>query len=63
MTKLTLKQVQAKYNGKYIEVYKCPLWDTDEKGNRLFEVRKAYKDIHENTTRAEDLETINEYRR
>ena len=63
MKKLTLREVQKKYRGKYIEVSKCPMWDTNERGEALYEVRKAYKDIHENTTRTEDLETINEYKR
>jgi hypothetical protein len=63
MKKLTLQQVQKKYKGKYIEVSKCPFWDTNENGDALYGVRKAYKDIHENTTRAEDLGTPHEYRR
>ena len=61
MKKLTLKQVQRKYKGKYIEVCKCPDWDRNEKGEKLYEVRKSYKEIHENTTRAEDLGTDYEY--
>jgi hypothetical protein len=60
MKKLTLQQVQKKYHGKYIEVYECPF---NEKGEALYEVRKAYSDIHENTTLAEDLGTNNAYRR
>ena len=46
MKKLTLKQIKRKYAGKYIEVYKCPFWDTNEKGESLFEVLKAYRTIH-----------------
>jgi len=54
--KLTLKQVQKKYKGKYIDVRKRPMWDTNEKGESLFEVHKAYTREHENTTRAEVIE-------
>lgn len=59
--KLTLKQVKTKYKWRYIDVHKCPDWDRNAKGEKLYEVRRSYKDIHENTTRAEDLETDYEY--
>jgi lipocalin len=58
---LTAKQVLKKYKGKYIEVYACPMWDVNEKGERLFEVRKSYRVIHENTTLVEDENFINNY--
>jgi hypothetical protein len=61
MKKLTLKEVRRKYKGRYIDVYECPLWDTNESGERLYEIRNSYNEIHENTTRAEDLGTANEY--
>lgn len=61
--KLTLKQVQKKYKGRYIDVRKCPSWDTNEKDEQLYEVRKAYREIHENTTLAEDLGTEQAYKR
>lgn len=57
MKKLTAQQIQKKYKGKYVDIYACPLWDTDKDDNRLYEVRKAYSEIHENTTRAEDIGT------
>lgn len=55
MAKITLKQLQSKYRGKYVQYYKCPFWDTNEKGEQLFEVGKVYKEIHENTELAEDI--------
>ena len=55
MEKYTKEQVNKKYVGKYVEIYK------DYEG--LYEVRKVYKDIHENTTRGEDVGTEFEYRR
>lgn len=61
MKKLTLKQVQTKYKGRYVEFYKC--CDTNEKGEALYEVRKTYEEIHENTTLGEDVGTAMEYRR
>lgn len=63
MKKYTKEQINKKYKGKYVEIYKCPLWDTDENGNRLYEVRKSYSEIHENTTLGEDVGTSMEYRR
>lgn len=60
MTKLTLQQVRKKYHDKYIEFYKSPDFDNDGK---VYEVRKSYKDIHENTTLGQDVETEFEYRR
>ena len=54
-TGLTTEQVNKKYKGKYINVYK------DYTG--LYEVRKVYREIHENTTLGEDVGTLLEYRR
>jgi len=63
MTKLTQKQINKKYKGKYIDIYECPSWDTDKNDNALYEVRKVYSVIHENTTLGEDVGTSMEYRR
>lgn len=63
MKKLTAEQVRKKYAGKDVDIYECPSWDTDKKGNRLFEVRKSFSEIHENTTRAEDVGTSMAYTR
>jgi len=57
MKKLTLKQVNKKYAGRYIEFSKCPAWDTNEKDERLYEVGRTFEEIHENTTLGEDVGT------
>jgi len=59
--KLTAAQVLKKYGGKWIEVSKCPSWDTTEDDKSLYEVRKAWKEIHENTTQVLDENFINNY--
>ena len=61
--KLTKEQINKKYKDKYIEVYECPFWDTNKKGEQLFEVRKVYSEIHENTARSEDIGTELAYTR
>jgi hypothetical protein len=61
--KLTAKQVQRKYRGRYVDVSKCPFWDTNQKGEQLFEVRKSYAEIRENTCKAEDVGTSLAYTR
>lgn len=55
---LTQKQVNKKYKGKYIEIYK-----TYDYKNQcfLYEVGRKYNQIHENTTRGEDVGTPFEY--
>lgn len=53
--KYTKEQINKKYKGKYVDIYQ------DYDG--LYEVRKVYKDIHENTIRGEDVGTEWEYRR
>ena len=53
--KYTLEQVNKKFKDRYIEFYK------DYTG--LYEVRKTYKDCHENTTLGQDVGTAQEYRR
>ena len=57
---LTAKQINKKYAGRYVDVGKTYDYETDQ---FVYEVRKTYKDIHENTTLGEDLETANEYKR
>lgn len=59
--KLTAKEVLKKYKGKYIEVYACPVWDRNEDGESLYEVRRAYTEIRENTTLVKDENFINNY--
>lgn len=61
--KLTAKQINKRYRGKYVEVYKLPFWDKNEKGEELYEVRKVFSEMRENTTRGEDVGTDFEYRR
>jgi hypothetical protein len=61
--KLTAKQINKKYKGKYVEIYMCPFWDTNKKREQLYEVRKVFSQIHENTTRGEDVGTPFQYRR
>lgn len=61
MRKLTAKEVVKKYKGKFIEVNELPFWDTNDKGEKLFEVWKSYSVIHENTTFVKDTNFINNY--
>ena len=63
MKELTAQQISKKYYGRYVEIYECPSWDTDENGVQLYEVRKSYTEIHENTCRAEDVGTELAYTR
>jgi len=51
----TRKEINKKYKGKYIDVYK--------RYDGLYEVRKVYSKIHENTTLGEDVGTELAYRR
>lgn len=60
MKQYTLKEAQKKYKGRYIKVIKT--YDY-QKSINLYEVIKTYKEIHEDTTLAEDLETPFEYSR
>lgn len=60
MIKLTREQVNRRYKGKYIEIYKT--YDYSE-GCWIYEVRKIYNEIHENTTLGEDVGTGLEYTR
>ena len=57
MKKLTIREIQKKYAWKYVDFARCPDWDRNEKWENLYEVRKSYSTIHENTCRAEDIET------
>ena len=58
--KLTKEQVNKKYQGKYVEMYSS--YDYKTRKN-LYEVRKVYGEIHENTTLGEDVGTSMEYMR
>jgi len=55
MKKLTKEQVNTKYRDRYVEFYK----DIDN----LYEIRKVYKEIHENTSLGQDIGTEQEYTR
>lgn len=61
MKKLTALQVLKKYKGKFIEVNELPFWETDDKGNRLYQVLKSYTTIRENTTQVLSIDFINNY--
>jgi hypothetical protein len=52
---MTKEEVNKKYKGKYVEVYK--------NYDGLYEIRKVHKKIHENTTLGEDVGTELAYRR
>jgi len=54
----TKEQINKKYAGKYIDIYKS--YDYGEQ-KYIYEVRKVYNVIHENTTRGEDVGTDMEY--
>lgn len=58
--KLTKQQVNKKYKGKYIEIYKSYDYSNKE---YLYEIGKVYSVIHENTTLGEDVGTSMEYMR
>ena len=60
MKKLTQKQVNSKYKGRYIEFYKTFNYSTQA---WEYEVLNSYKTIHENTTLGEDVGTSFEYKR
>lgn len=60
MAYLTKEQVNKKYKGKYIEIYKT----YDYTNQRwMYEVRKVHRKVWENTTLGEDVGTDMEYRR
>ena len=61
MKKLTALQVFKKYKGKFIEVVELPFWETNDKGEKLYEVRKSYTTIRENTTQVLNIDFINNY--
>lgn len=56
----TQEQIQKKYKGKYVEVYRTLDWKT---GEAMFEIRKVSKFIRENMTLGEDVGTSMAYRR
>jgi len=60
MKSYTLEQVQKKYKGKYVDVYRFMDWNA---GEVRFEVRKVSKTIHENMTLGEDVGTPLAYTR
>lgn len=56
----TLKQVQNKFRDKYVDVYR--VFDYSS-GDVMFEIKKVYDTIHENTTLGQDLGTELAYTR
>ena len=56
----TLEEVQKKFKDKYVDVYRKLDYST---GEVRFEIRKVYKEIHENTTLGQDVGTELAYRR
>jgi len=56
----TQKQINKKYKGKYIDIYKTYDYTNQE---YKYEVRNVFKNIHENTTLGEDVGTSLEYTR
>ncbi len=57
---MTQEQINKKYKGRYISFGKT----YDYQNQRwVYEVRKTFKEIHENTTLGEDVGTLLEYRR
>lgn len=60
MLKLTKEQINKKYKGRYVEIYRT--YD-HEKQCDVYEVRKSYKNSHENTTLGEDVGTEYQYKR
>ena len=58
MKKLTQKQINKKYAGKYISFIKNFDYTTK---SWVYEVIKTYKEIHENTTLGEDVGTSLEF--
>ena len=57
---MTAEEINKKYKGKYIEVYRDLDFQNDQ---YVYEVRKVYAKIHENSTLGEDVGTEQEYRR
>lgn len=55
---LTKEQVNKKYKGKYIEIYKQFDYDVHD---WKYKIIKVYSVIHENTTLGEDVGTAQEY--
>ena len=60
MKELTQAQVNKKYKGRYVEFYSTYDYANQRK---LYEIRRTFKEIHENTTLGEDVGTPFEYRR
>lgn len=56
----TKEQINKKYKGKYVDIYR--IFDYSKQID-LYEVRKVYNKIHENTTLGEDVGTEMEYKR
>lgn len=56
--KLTKEQVNKKYKDKYVDFYGTFDYSTKE---YVYEIRKVYKEIHENTTLGQDVGTSLEY--
>ena len=63
MKKMTKKQINKKYFDKYVDIYERPSWDTDKNNDTLYEIRKVFSVIHEDTTLGQDVGTSLAYRR
>lgn len=57
---LKANEVNKKYKDKYIEIYKQYDYSNQE---WIYQVKKVYKEIHENTTLGQDVGTSMEYMR
>jgi len=60
MKTLTQAQVNKKYKDKYVDFYGT--YDYTKK-QKMYEIRKVYSEIHENTTLGQDVGTAWEYMR
>lgn len=58
--KYTADEVRDKYKNKYISITKSYDYQSRE---YLYEINKVYSEIHEDTTRGEDVGTSLEYMR
>lgn len=55
---MTAEEINKKYRGKSVETYR--IWDF-QNHQYMYEVRKVYAKIHENTMLGEDAGTRQEY--
>ena len=53
---LTAKEIYKKYKWKFLDLYRLPSWNTNENWDTLYEVRKVFKTINENTYEINSIE-------